>query len=55
MSLKNILIFVLVLFSKLFKMRPFLRLDPQAPRILIISTTGLGDTLWGTPAINSLP
>lgn len=26
----------------------------QPERVLIISTTGLGDTLWGTPAIGSL-
>ena len=28
--------------------------DPEKPRILVVSTTGLGDSLWGTPAILSL-
>ncbi len=28
--------------------------DPAAPRILILSTTGLGDTLWATPAIRAI-
>jgi len=28
--------------------------DPIHPRYLIVSTTGLGDTLWGAPAIKSL-
>lgn len=32
--------------------RPFR--NRQAPRYLVVSTTGLGDTLWGTPAIRAL-
>jgi ADP-heptose:LPS heptosyltransferase len=29
-------------------------LDPTHPRILIVSTTALGDTLWATPAIKAI-
>lgn len=28
--------------------------DPEHPRILVVSTTGLGDSLWGTPAVRAL-
>lgn len=28
--------------------------DPEKPRILVVSTTGLGDSLWGTPAIRAI-
>lgn len=35
-------------------MKRFHRIDPRAPRILIVSTTGLGDTLWATPAIKAI-
>lgn len=35
-------------------MKTFEREDPLSPRILIVSTTGLGDTLWGTPAIKAI-
>lgn len=51
---KNSCIFLLIKLSKLFGMKSFKRLDHNAPRILIISTTGLGDTLWATPAIKAI-
>lgn len=53
-KIKNFLIFLLVKVSKLFKMHSFERQDSNAPRILIVSTTGLGDTLWATPAIKAI-
>jgi lipopolysaccharide heptosyltransferase II len=28
--------------------------EPQRPRFLLVSTTGLGDTLWGTPSLKAL-
>lgn len=28
--------------------------NKESPRILVVSTTGLGDTLWGTPAIRAI-
>ncbi|PIS02192.1 MAG: hypothetical protein COT85_06585 [Chlamydiae bacterium CG10_big_fil_rev_8_21_14_0_10_42_34] len=34
--------------------RPFLKTHPQKNRILIVSTTALGDTLWATPAIENI-
>lgn len=48
MNLKNLLIKVFIAFAK-----PFIRTN-QGMRFLIVSTTGLGDTLWGTPAIRAL-
>jgi ADP-heptose:LPS heptosyltransferase len=48
MNLKNLLIKVFIVFAK-----PFIRTN-QGERFLIVSTTGLGDTLWGTPAIRTL-
>jgi lipopolysaccharide heptosyltransferase II len=51
---KNGLIFFLVFLSKIFRMQSFPKKDSSAPRILIISTTGLGDTLWATPAIRAI-
>lgn len=30
------------------------RIDEEAPRILVVSTTGLGDSLWGTPAFRAI-
>ena len=30
------------------------RQDPDRPRILVVSTTGLGDSLWGTPAVRAI-
>jgi ADP-heptose:LPS heptosyltransferase len=48
MSVKNILIKFFIAFAK-----PFIRTN-TGNRFLIISTTGLGDTLWGTPAIRAL-
>jgi ADP-heptose:LPS heptosyltransferase len=48
MKLKNLLIKIFIAFAK-----PFIRTN-RGERFLIVSTTGLGDTLWGTPAIRSL-
>lgn len=53
-NIKNVLILCLIKLTKWWGMKPFKRVDPAAPRILIISTTGLGDTLWGTPAIQAI-
>jgi lipopolysaccharide heptosyltransferase II len=52
--IKNVLILCLIKLAKWWGMTSFTRIDPRAPRILIISTTGLGDTLWGTPAIQAI-
>jgi len=43
--LKN---FLLHLIAKIFHRRKF-HFDSKNPRILIVSTTGLGDSLWATP------
>jgi lipopolysaccharide heptosyltransferase II len=49
MHLKNLLI------NWVMKLARFVpKHDPKAHRFLIVSTTGLGDTLWGTPAIRAL-
>ncbi|HEX2579470.1 MAG TPA: glycosyltransferase family 9 protein [Rhabdochlamydiaceae bacterium] len=48
MSFKNFLIKILMPFAK-----SFIRTN-KGHRFLIVSTTGLGDTLWGTPAIRAL-
>lgn len=42
--------FLLKTFVKLFKKKT----NPPSERFLIVSTTGLGDTLWATPAIAAL-
>lgn len=47
--LKNIL---LITFVKV--LRYFIKQNVTRDRFLVISTTGLGDTLWGTPSIRSL-
>lgn len=50
MQIKNLLFNFLVRL-----LRPFLARSSNPPdRFLIVSTTGLGDTLWGTPAIRAL-
>src|SRR5476651_2674765 len=48
MSFKNFLVKLFITFAK-----PFIRTN-TGERFLIVSTTGLGDTLWGTPAIRAL-
>ncbi len=48
MSFKNFFIRFFIAFAK-----PFIRTN-TGDRFLIVSTTGLGDTLWGTPAIRAL-
>ena len=45
---KNFFILPLVYFFKLFERKG------ESDRFLIVSTTGLGDTLWATPAIRAL-
>lgn len=47
MKIKNLF------FQWLLKL-PWKRNDSKRERFLIVSTTGLGDTLWGTPAIRAL-
>jgi len=48
MKIKNFFIKFFITFAK-----PFIRTN-RGERFLIVSTTGLGDTLWGTPAIRAL-
>jgi ADP-heptose:LPS heptosyltransferase len=52
-KLKNFFIIFLLRCIRLFqkKAAPF---DELFPRILLVSTTALGDTLWATPAIESI-
>jgi hypothetical protein len=52
MSLKNTLIKFLVAFVGGFRKKTSAPAPSQ--KFLIVSTTGLGDTLWGTPAIRTL-
>jgi ADP-heptose:LPS heptosyltransferase len=47
--LKNKVIYLLLWIARLFY-----RSSAPSHRFLIISTTGIGDTLWGTPALRSL-
>ena len=54
LHLKNGLIFFLFFLSKMFRMKRFQKIKVDAPRILIISTTGLGDTLWATPSLRAI-
>ncbi|MEI8300982.1 MAG: glycosyltransferase family 9 protein [Chlamydiota bacterium] len=35
-------------------MKFFSKIEDDAPRILVVSTTGLGDTLWATPSIRAI-
>lgn len=50
MSIKNRLIYLLIfLCKKRRKAAP-----SSSPKLLVVSTTGLGDTLWGTPALRYL-
>lgn len=51
MSWKNTL---LIGIAKLFSTSKNEVKDPVRPRILVVSTTGLGDSLWGTPAVRAL-
>lgn len=49
-KLKNLaILFLLKLFPKQFH-----DFDPLNPKILVVSTTALGDTLWSTPAIRAI-
>lgn len=50
MSVKNFLFKLLT--AKRAKVHK--REDPEKPRILVVSTTGLGDSLWGTPAVRAI-
>ena len=49
-AIKNLLLTSLASFSKSKNSIQ----DKEKPRILVVSTTGLGDTLWGTPAIRAI-
>jgi ADP-heptose:LPS heptosyltransferase len=50
MKLKNFLFNLLTARRK----KVYRRQDPDSPRILVVSTTGLGDSLWGTPAVRAI-
>lgn len=50
-ALKNLFLLFLVF---LFKTRQKNRWNKKAPRILVVSTTALGDTLWSTPLIRAI-
>lgn len=52
-KVKNALIRCLLFLGKCVGLRSF-SIDNENPRILIISSTGLGDTLWGVPALRQL-
>ncbi|MCH9630969.1 MAG: Lipopolysaccharide core heptosyltransferase RfaQ [Chlamydiia bacterium] len=49
-KIKNLLIYALYALTRKAKRN----VQSGAPRILIVSTTGLGDTIWATPAIASI-
>ena len=46
--MKKLKTLILYFLTKLFYRHKYI-FDPQKPRILIVSTTGLGDSLWATP------
>lgn len=50
-SLKN---FVIQIIVWLFKCRRKNRFNPKAPKILVVSTTALGDSLWATPVLRAI-
>jgi len=52
--LKNGFIFFLVYLSKILRIKCFAEVDSTAPRLLIVTTTGFGDTLWATPALRAI-
>lgn len=52
MKIKNALIYFLYKLSKKFGDKRYA--PNKAERILIVTTTGLGDTIWATPAIASI-
>src|SRR5580658_4690638 len=50
--MKNFFIkFLVNLYQSLFRANPK---QTEAPRFLVVSTTGLGDTLWATPGLKAL-
>lgn len=52
MTLKNTFIHIFLgIWKKIFSSYS---VDPHYPRYLVVSTTGLGDTLWATPALKTL-
>lgn len=53
-QLKNLFIKKSLLFAPKIGLGPKKYAEGQRNRFLIISTTGIGDTLWGTPAIRAL-
>jgi ADP-heptose:LPS heptosyltransferase len=52
-KLKNKILIKFFLFIKKFQKKREI-FNPKNPRILIISTTALGDTLWATPSIEAI-
>lgn len=53
-QLKNIVIKDLIALSQALNFPKKNPVGKSPPRFLIVSTTGIGDTLWGTPAIRAL-
>jgi lipopolysaccharide heptosyltransferase II len=54
MNIKNFLIKSLIRLVKRYRKKEISLVKGQPPRFLVVSTTGLGDTLWGTPALRAL-
>ena len=54
MKIKNFLIKCLFCTIKRFRQKEKRLLKQQPQNLLVVSTTGLGDTIWGTPALRSL-
>ena len=52
-KIKNKILIKFFLFIKKFQKNP-IPFNPKNPKILIISTTALGDTLWATPSIEAI-
>lgn len=50
-ALKNLILLCLVGLYRLFSKKPS---KDRFDRFLVVSTTGLGDSIWGTPAIRAL-
>lgn len=51
MSVKN---YLLIGIARLLSSKKNFPKNAESPRILVVSTTGLGDSLWGTPAIHAI-
>ncbi len=53
-KIKNFLIKSLINLYKLFNKAKINYFDPSSPKILILTTTTIGDSLWATPSIRAL-